>query len=194
MGAGSWRPMRYRPSTTTSPVDVRVAEAQRDVADQVAVGVQRLGREGLLRVGDRVQHLVLDGDGGGGQPRGVGVVGGDGGDGLAVVADEVARRRRAGRRPGGRAPASPGTSSCVTTARTPGIAAAARGVDGDDAGVRVRGAQHRGPQQALGPQVGGVREGALGLGAGVGGRERGAEAVRRAARCWGGVRPAGASR
>ena len=91
---------------------VRVAVAQRDVPDQVAVGVQRLGLEGLLGVGDRVEHLVLDGDGGGGHPRGVGVVGGDGGDGLAVVAYDVGgehravgraaavRRRRRGRRRG----------------------------------------------------------------------------------------------
>src|SRR5690606_11270998 len=74
---------------------VGVAVAQRDVPDQVAVGVQRLGLERLLRVGDRVEDLVLDDDGGGGHPRGVGVVGGDGGDGLAVVADHLGGEDRA---------------------------------------------------------------------------------------------------
>ena len=117
---------------------VRVAVAQRDVPDQVAVGVQRLGLEGLLRVGDRVEHLVLDDDGGGGQPRGVRVVGGDGGDGLAVVAYDLGGEDRAVGDCRGRAAASPGTSSWVTTARTPGISRAWRGVDGHDAGVRVR--------------------------------------------------------
>lgn len=68
---------------------VGVAVAQRDVADQIAVGVQRLRLEGLLRVGDGIQDLVLDGDGGGGEAGGVGVVGRDGGDGLAVVAYDL---------------------------------------------------------------------------------------------------------
>src|SRR5690606_8103081 len=52
------------------------------------------------------------------------------------------------------------------------------GVDGHDARVRVRGAQDGRPQQALRPQVGGVGEGALGLGARVGGGQGGAEPVR----------------
>lgn len=158
--------------------DLRVAVAQRDVADQVAVGVQRFGGEGLLRVGDRFQHLVLDGDGGGGQPGGVGVVGGDRGDRLAVVADQLG-----------------GEDGAVHDAASVGALAGyvlvgddrayarhldgGRGVDRQDARVRVRGAEHGRPEQSLGPQVGGVREGALGLGAGVGRRQRGAEAEHR---------------
>jgi hypothetical protein len=80
---------------------VRVAVAQRDVPDQVAVGVQRFGLEGLLGVGHRVECLVLDHDGRGGHPRGVGVVGGDRGDGLPVVAYDLGGEHRAV----GRAPA-----------------------------------------------------------------------------------------
>ncbi|GAA3232564.1 hypothetical protein GCM10020256_47980 [Streptomyces thermocoprophilus] len=68
---------------------LRVAVTQRDVPDQVAVGVQRLRLEGLFGVGDGVEDVVLDDDGRCGHPRGVGVVGGDGGDGLAVVAYDV---------------------------------------------------------------------------------------------------------
>lgn len=158
--------------------DLRIAVAQRDVADQVAVGVQRLGGERLLRVGDRFQHLVLDGDRGSGQSGGVRVVGGDRGNRLAVVAHQVRRE-----------------DGSVDDAAAVGLLAGdvlvgddgadarhpdrARGVDGQDAGVRVRGAEHGRPEQSLGPQVGGVGEGALGLGAGVGGRQGGAQAEQR---------------
>lgn len=65
---------------------VRVAVAQRDVPDQVAVGVQRFGLECLLGVGHRVEYFVLDDDGRRRHARGVRVVGGDCGDGLPVVA------------------------------------------------------------------------------------------------------------
>ncbi|CAM5682294.1 hypothetical protein SGRIM128S_04033 [Streptomyces griseomycini] len=154
-----------------------VAVAQRDVPDQVAVGVQRLGLEGLLGVGHRVEHLVLDDDGGGGHPRGVRVVGGDGGDGLAVVAHHLGGEDR----PVGRAAAVQRGAGDVLVGddrADAGHLARVGGVDGHDARVRVGRAQHGRPQQALGPQVGGVREGALGLGAGVGGRQGGAESVR----------------
>ncbi len=157
---------------------LRVAVPQRDVPDQVAVRVQRLGLEGPLRVGDRFEHLVLDDDGGGGHPRGVRVVGGDGRDGLAVVAHDLGGEHRAVGP--GAAPVQRGARDVLVRDDRPYARHLARvaGVDGDDARVRVRGAQHGRPQQALGPQVRGVREGALRLGAGVGGRQGRAEAVR----------------
>lgn len=157
--------------------DVRVAEPQRDVADQIAVGVQRFGLERLLRVGDRLQHLVLDRDGGRGEPGGVRMVGGDRGDGLAVVADQFGREDGA---VGDRASVR-GVAGDVGV-RDHRVDAGHRGrlgrVDGEDPGVRVRGAQYGGPEKALGPQVGRVGEGALGLRAGVGRREGRAEPVR----------------
>lgn len=155
--------------------DVRVAVAQRDVADQVAVRVQGFGLEGLLRVGDRFEDLVLDDDRRRGEAGRVGVVGGDCGDRFTVVADQVGREDRA-------------VDDAAAVRTVPGDVlvrddrAHARhlgrggGVDGQDAGVRVRGTQHGRPQQSLGPEVGRVREGALGLGTGVGGRQRRAEA------------------
>lgn len=158
--------------------DLGVAVAQRDVADQVAVGVQRLGGERLLRVGDRFQHLVLDGDRGSGQPGGVRVVGGDRGDGLAVVADQV----------GGEDGAVDDAAPVVALAGDVLVGddradarhlGGGRGVDRQDAGMRVRGAEHGRPEQSLGPQVGGVREGALGLRSGVGGPQGGTEAEQR---------------
>lgn len=156
---------------------VGVAVTQRDVADQVAVGVQRLGLEGLFGVGHRVEHLVLDDDGRGGQARGVRVVGGDRGDGLAVVAYDLGGEDRAV----GPATAQQRAARHVLVrdyGSDAGHLTRVGGVDGRDARVRVRRAQYGRPQQALGPQVGRVREGALGLGAGVGGRQGGAEAVR----------------
>lgn len=156
---------------------VRVAVAQRDVADQVAVGVERFGREGLLRVGDRFEHLVLDGDRRRGQAGGVGMVGGDRGDRLAVVAyqlggedgpvdDTAAVRPVAG-------DVLMGDDGAYARHLGGG-----RGVDRQDARMGVRGTQHGGPQQALRPEVGRVRERAFGLGAGVGRRERRAQTER----------------
>lgn len=156
---------------------VLVAVAQRDVADQVAVGVQGLGGEGLLGVGDRFEHVVLDDDGRRGHARGVRVVGGDGRDGLAVVAYDVGGEHRAVRG----TVAGEGSSGDVLVrddGAHAGHLARVGGVDGEDARVRVRGAQDGRPQQALGPQVGGVREGALRLGARLGGRQGGPETVR----------------
>ena len=156
---------------------VRVAVAQRDVPDQVAVGVQGLRLECLFRVGDRFEDLVLDDDGGGGHPRGVGVVGGDGRDGLAVVADHLGGEHR----PVGSAASVQGGAGDVLVGDDgahAGHLARVPGVDGDDARVRVGRAQHGRPQQPLGPQVGRVGEGALGLGAGLRGRQGHAQAVR----------------
>ncbi len=156
---------------------LRVAVAQRDVPDQVAVGVQGGGAEGLLGVGDRVEEFVLDGDRGRGEACGVGVVGGDGGDGLAVVAHDVVGEHG----PVGDPAAVGGGAGHVGVGDDGAHAGHLRGglgVDGEDPGVGVRGAQHGGPQQALGPQVGGVGEGALGLGAGVGGLHGGSDAAR----------------
>lgn len=149
---------------------LRVAVAQRDVPDQVAVGVQGGRPERLLGVGHRVQQLVLDRDGGRGEAGGVGVVGGDGGDGFAVVADHVVGEDG----PVGDPAAVGGGAGDVGVGDDGAHAGHGRGgrrVDGEDAGVRVRGAEHGGPEQAFGPQVGGVGEGALGLGAGVRGRD-----------------------
>lgn len=157
---------------------VRVAELQGDVPDQVAVGVQRGRREGPLRVDDGLQDLVLDVDGGGGEPGRVGVVGGHGGDGLAVVPDGVLGEDGA---VGDAAPVHGVARDVLVGHHGPnaGQRDGLRGVDGQDAGVRVRGAQDGRPQQALGPQVGGVRVRALGLGEAVGGGQGGADAVRR---------------
>ncbi len=106
------------------------------------------------------------------------MVGGHGGDRLAVVADDVGREDG----PVVDAAAVGGGARHVGV-RDDGAHArhrgGGRGVDGEDPGVGVRRAQHRGPQQALGPQVGRVRERALGLGGGVGGREGDADAVGR---------------
>lgn len=155
--------------------DVRVAVAQRDVTDQVAVGVQGLGLEGLLRVGDRFEDLVLDDDRSRGEAGRVGVVGGDRGDRLAVVADQFGREDRAVDHPAAVSTVAGDVLVRDDRAYARHLGGGA-GVDGHDAGVRVRGTQHRRPQQSLGPEVGRVREGALGLRTGVGGRQRGTEA------------------
>lgn len=119
------------------PGRVRVAVVQRNVPDQVAVGVQGLGLEGLLRVGHRVERLVLDDDGGGGHARGVRVVGGDGGDGLAVVAYDLGGEDRAV----GRAAAVERAAGDVLVGDDGAYAghlAGVGGVDRHDARVRVR--------------------------------------------------------
>lgn len=158
------------------PRRLGVAVAQRDVPDQVAVRVQRGGAEGLLGVRDGVQQLVLDGDGGGRETCRVGVVGGDGGDGLAVVADHVVREHR----PVGDPAAVRGRAGNVGVGdhgADAGHLGRGRGVDGQDAGVGVRGPQHGRPQQALGPQVRGVGEGSLGLGTDVRRRDGSADSA-----------------
>ncbi len=157
---------------------LRVAVPQRDVADQVAVGVQRFGLEGLLRVGDRLKDLVLDDDGGGGHARRVGVVGGHGGDGLAVVAYDVGGEDRPVRRPAAVQRVT-GHVLVVMTACSPCISRAWLVSMETMRACAYWGPQHRRPQQALGPQVGGVGEGALGLGAALRRRQGRADAVRR---------------
>lgn len=116
---------------------VGVAVAQRDVPDQVAVGVQRFGLEGLLWVGHRVEYFVLDDDGRRRHARGVRVVGGDGGDGLPVVAYDLGGEHRAV----GSAAAvqfDPGHVLVRDDGPDAGHLTRVGGVDGDDAGVRVR--------------------------------------------------------
>ena len=116
---------------------VRVAVAQRNVPDQVAVGVQRFGLEGLLRVGHRVEYFVLDDDGRRRHARGVRVVGGDGGDGLPVVAYDLGGEHRAV----GSATSvqfDPGHVLVRHDGPYSGHLTRVGGVDGDDARVRVR--------------------------------------------------------
>ncbi len=163
---------------------VRVPGAQRQVAEQVAVRVQRRRREGLLGVGHGLQRLVVDRDQTDRQPGGVRVVGGHRGDRLAVVAhhaggqhrpvgDDRAGRSavrsalRAGRQVGG------GDHGVHAGQRERG-----RGVDAADPGVRVRRAQQRAPQQPLGPQVGRVRVDAERLGQRVAAQRGAAQAER----------------
>jgi hypothetical protein len=156
---------------------LRVAVAQGDVADQVAVGVQGLGREGLLRVGDRFEDLVLDDDRRGRHARRVRVVGRDRREGLPVVAYDVGGEHGAvGRAVTGQRAAR---DVLVRDDRADaGHLTRVGGVDGDHARVRVRGTQDRRPQEPFGPQVGGVGEGALRLGARFHGGECRAEPVR----------------
>lgn len=138
--------------------DVRVRHMAGVVV--VAAGVQqrrvRRGRGGL--VGDDGQLLVLDLDLGGGAARGLRVVGGDEGHGLAVVAYDAVGEDR-------------GVLDLQTVVPhigrqvvvgeygvDAGLGERLRGVDGDDLGVRDRGAQDLAPQHVLVPHVGGVRE------------------------------------
>ena len=176
--AWSCMPTSYSPRRPRRrPVGVRVAVADRDVAEQVAARVQRRrgGVERRLGVGERLEHLVVDLDLPGRRARGLGVVGGDERDRLALVADVL-----------------PGEHGLVLDLQAVGLAAgdvlvgehrvhardAQRGADLDaaDPRARVRAAQRRAPQHAVGPHVGGVGELALDLGDAVG---RGATAGRR---------------
>ena len=136
-----------------------VAVADADVAQDVAVGVERgsaVGHGGL-GVDQRVELLVVDRDQGGGPAGGLGVVGGDQGDGLALVADVL-----------------PGQDRLVGDLQAVGLAAGhvLVGEDGQDPGhgqglgrldradpgPRVGAADGRAPQHPLGPQVRGVGE------------------------------------
>ena len=73
---------------------VGIAVPDAHVAEEVAVGVDRRRVERRLRIGERIEHLVLDRDRGHRAARRLGVVGGDRGDRLADVADDVAREHR----------------------------------------------------------------------------------------------------
>lgn len=116
---------------------LRVAVAQRDVPDQVAVRVQRFGLEGLLGVGHRLEYFVLDDDGRRRHARGVRVVGGDGGDGLPVVAYDLGGEHRA---VGSAAAVQLDSRHVLVRHDGPyaGHLTRVGGVDGDDARVRVR--------------------------------------------------------
>ena len=134
------------------PARVGVAAADHEVAEHVAVGVERRRVDRELGVDHRLEHLVVDDDRLARAPRGLGMVGRD--------RPRPARRRSARRRPtstGWSRCSRPyrftGTSSAVSTACTPGIASAGRDVDRADARRRVRRAQRAAPQHAVGPQV-----------------------------------------
>lgn len=114
-----------------------VAVVQGDVPDQVAVGVQGLGLEGEFGVDHRVEQLVLDDDGGGGHARGVRMIGGDGRDGLAVVAHDLGGEHG----PVRRAAAVQGAAGDVLVGDDgphAGHLPRVGRVDGQDARVRVR--------------------------------------------------------
>ena len=146
---------------------VRVAVLDVDVPQQVAGRVQRLGVEGVLGIGDRRQRLEVDLDLRGGAARGLGVVGGDDRDRLALVAHLV-----------------PGEDRLVGDLEPVGLAAGdvlvgedrvhagdgerGRDVELADAGARVGAAEGGAPQHPVGPQVGRVGELALDLGDAVG--------------------------
>ena len=129
-----------------------------------------LGR--ALGVDDGLERLVLDPDRA--RPR------------AAPARGARRRRARPARRSSGRgrsrAPAgrgtrarsvfAPGTSSCVSTAWTPGIASASRDVDLDDPRVRVRAAQRVAPEHPGGVEVARVGELARHLRDGVDARRR----------------------
>ncbi len=75
---------------------LRVAGADLDVADQVAARVDQraVGAQRRLGVDDRLEHLVVDDDLLGRLAGDLGVVGGDQGHRLALVADHVDREHR----------------------------------------------------------------------------------------------------
>ena len=75
---------------------VGVAGADLDVAHEVAAGVEprTVGLQRLLGIDDRLEHVVLDRDLLHRPARRLGVVRGDQGDRLALVADDVDRQDR----------------------------------------------------------------------------------------------------
>ncbi len=146
---------------------VGVAAADDEVAEHVAVGVQRRRVDRELGVDERLEHFVVDDDRRARAPRGLGMVGGDHRDRLAHVAHDVVGEHRLVAVLEAVA-VRPGTSSAVSTACTPAIASAGPMSMRADAGRRVRRAQRLAPQHALGPQVAGERELAPHLGDAVG--------------------------
>ena len=169
-------PTSYSPVTTTSARarDRRTSRRRRRGPAGGARGCppgctrgQSGSNSGAARVGDRLEHLVLDHDQ------------------LAARAGPSpgGRRRRARpARPGSaprrwRAPAGPAVQAVDLAAGhvlvgEDGVDAGQRerlgDVDGEDPGRGMRAAQRRAPEHVLGPQVGGVRELALDLERAVG--------------------------
>ena len=94
--AWSCIPTSYSPVTTTSASPGSGPCSMCDVAQQVAGGMQRRrGRiERVLRIDQRLQHLVVDLDPRSGVPRRLRMVGGDDRHRLALVADLGERQHR----------------------------------------------------------------------------------------------------
>ena len=136
---------------------LRVAVAQPDVPEHVAVRVDRRRRDRRLGVHQRREHLVLDLDRGAGAGGELRVVGRDRGDRLAVEPhDAVGEHRLVVALQTVRA----GAPHVVL--RHDGVHAGhgerAGDVDPQDARVRVRAAQRLAPDHAVHVQVGGERE------------------------------------
>ncbi len=132
----------------------RVAPAHLQVADDVAVRVYPVtfGPQRQCRVQDRRQRRVLDPDGSRAPPSGLGVVGRHYGHGFPLVAhlvdgqDGLVGHLQAVRLP-------PGTSSWVSTQRTPGMRRAADTSTALIRARRVRAPYGAPPDHRLGPQV-----------------------------------------
>ena len=158
---------------------VGVAVADRDVADDVAVGVDGRGVGGCGRVGDGLQGLVVDDDGLGGPAGGLGMVGGHQRHRFAAVTHHVA-----GQHPlVGVLEAVGAAAGNVLVGQHGPHAGDGQGggdVDGADAGVRVRRAQRPAPHHAVCPQIGGELERSSGFGDAVGPGHALADPARRA--------------
>ena len=141
-----------------------VAVRDVDVAQQVAGRMQRrrVGRERVLGVGQRLEHLVVDLDPVGGAARGLGMVGGDDRHRLALVAD-------LGEREHGLVvmlePVRLAPRHVLVRQHRVHAGDRERGAELDPADARagVRRAQRRAPQHVLGPHVRRVGELALDL-------------------------------
>ncbi len=128
------------------------------MTEQVAVGVDRVGVERGLRVGERLEQLVVDLDGPDGPQRLFGVLGGDGRDRLRRGSGRRRRRRPAGRCARGRRSGRPGTSSAVSTHAHARASPPPPRCRSTGCGRRVRAAQGPAPQHPVVVQVGGERE------------------------------------
>lgn len=138
--------------------DVRVRGVRGVVVVAALVEQGRAGGGGTGLVGDEGQFLVDHLDLGRRAAGRLGVVGGDQGDRLAVVADPAVGEGR-GVLDLQAVVLHLGGQVVVGEDRVdPCLGQGLAGVDGDDAGVGVRGAQGVPPQHVLVPHVGGVRE------------------------------------
>ena len=157
-----------------------VAVGEADVADHVAVGMDRWRVGGCLGVDQRGQHLVGDGDRVERPAGRVRVVGGYRGHRFAGEAHDVAGEHRLV----GREQAVGAGSRHVVggdDARHAGDRQRRPDVERGDAGVGVGRAQGAAPQHALGVQVGGEGEATLHLGGAVGADRAVADAAAAAA-------------